>query len=46
MDGTAGLRGHRHVEEAQLNDVDRLGAADPSGMLRALASAGLLPKLA
>jgi hypothetical protein len=40
VDGTAGLRGHRHVEEALLNDVDRLGAADPSGMLRALASAG------
>jgi glucose/mannose-6-phosphate isomerase len=40
LDGTAGLRGHRHVEEALLNDADRLLAADPSGMLRALASAG------
>src|SRR5690606_15422285 len=28
------------VEEALLNDTDRLLAADPSGMLRALASAG------
>ena len=33
-------RGHRHVEEALLNDPDRLLAADKSGMLRALASAG------
>ena len=40
MDGTAGLRGHRHVDDALLNNVERLGAADPSGMLRALASAG------
>jgi hypothetical protein len=40
VDGTAGLRGHRHVEEALLNDVGRLDKADPSGMLRALASAG------
>lgn len=34
------LRGHREVEEDLLNDTDRLLAADPSGMLRALASAG------
>lgn len=34
------LRGQREVEEALLNDTDRLLAADPSGMLRALASAG------
>ncbi len=40
LDGTAGLRGHRHVDEALLNDVERLRAADPSQMLRALASAG------
>jgi hypothetical protein len=40
VDGTAGLRGHRHVDDALLNNVERLGAADPSGMLRALASAG------
>jgi glucose/mannose-6-phosphate isomerase len=40
LDGTAGVRGHRHVEEALLNDPERIIAADPSGMLRALASAG------
>jgi glucose/mannose-6-phosphate isomerase len=40
MPGSAGLRGHRHVEESLLDDPDRLAAADPSGMLRALASAG------
>ena len=40
LDGTAGVRGHRHVDEALLNDTDRLQAADPSGMLWALASAG------
>src|SRR5687767_12952588 len=38
--GEEWLRGHRDVEEALLNDTDRLLAADPSGMLRALASAG------
>ncbi|HEY7225749.1 MAG TPA: SIS domain-containing protein [Micromonosporaceae bacterium] len=32
--------GHRKVEEALLNDTDRLIAADKSGMLRAIASAG------
>jgi glucose/mannose-6-phosphate isomerase len=40
LDGTAGLRGHRHVEEALLNDANRISENDPSGMLRALASAG------
>jgi len=40
LDGTAGVRGHRSVDEALLNDVDALQAADPSGMLWALASAG------
>jgi hypothetical protein len=40
LDGTAGLRGHRHVEEALLNDANRINESDPSGMLRALASAG------
>ena len=40
LDGTAGVRGHRHVEEALLDDLARLDAADPSGMLRHLASAG------
>lgn len=38
--GGAWLRGHREVDEALLNDPDRLIEADPSGMLRALASAG------
>ena len=40
LDGAAHVRGHRHVDEALLNDTDRLQAADPSGMLWALASAG------
>src|SRR5262245_7151180 len=40
LDDAAGVRGHRHVEESLLNDADRLLAADQSGMLRALASAG------
>ena len=39
-DDPPGLRGHRHVAESLLNHVDRLLAADPSGMLRALAFAG------
>jgi len=38
--GGAWLSGHREVDEALLNDTDRLIEADPSGMLRALASAG------
>jgi hypothetical protein len=40
LDDRAGVRGHRHVEESLLNDPSRLFAADQSGMLRALASAG------
>jgi glucose/mannose-6-phosphate isomerase len=40
LDGTAGLRGHRHVDEGLLESAERIQAADPSGMLRALASAG------
>ena len=40
VDDGAGIKGHRHVEESLLNDAGRLHAADPSGMLRALASAG------
>ncbi len=40
LDGTAGLRGHRHVDEALLDNGERLREADPSQMLRALASAG------
>jgi glucose/mannose-6-phosphate isomerase len=38
--GAAGVRGHRHVEESLLDDETRLQLADPSEMLRALASAG------
>ena len=38
--GSGWPTGHRHVEEGLLNDADRLLAADQSGMLRALASAG------
>jgi glucose/mannose-6-phosphate isomerase len=40
IDGTAGVRGHRHVDEALLDNADALAAADPGGMLRATASAG------
>jgi glucose/mannose-6-phosphate isomerase len=40
LNGSAGVRGHRHVDEALLNDVGALHNADPSGMLWALASAG------
>jgi hypothetical protein len=40
IDGTAGVRGHRHVDEALLDDPEALAAADPGGMLRATASAG------
>jgi D-arabinose 5-phosphate isomerase GutQ len=40
IDGTAGVRGHRHVDEALLDDPPALAAADPGGMLRATASAG------
>jgi D-arabinose 5-phosphate isomerase GutQ len=40
LDGTAGIRGHRHIEESLLDDPDRIAEADQSGMLRALASAG------
>src|SRR5262245_46478253 len=39
-DGTAGVRGHRHVDEALLDRPVALAEADPSGMLRAIASAG------
>ncbi|HZO67442.1 MAG TPA: SIS domain-containing protein [Kribbellaceae bacterium] len=39
-DGTAGVRGHRFVDEALLDNADALAQADPSGMLRAVASAG------
>ena len=40
MEGGPGIRGHRHVNEALLDDPAGLTAADRSGMLRALASAG------
>jgi hypothetical protein len=40
LDGTAGLRGHRYVDEGLLESAERIQAADPSGMLRSLASAG------
>jgi hypothetical protein len=39
-DGAAGVRGHRFVDEALLDNADALAQADPSGMLRAVASAG------
>lgn len=40
LDGTAGLRGHRHVDEGLLDNVGALAEADRSGMLRALAASG------
>ncbi|WP_018348040.1 SIS domain-containing protein [Longispora albida] len=40
LDGTAGIRGHRHVDEALLDDAEALAAADHSGILRAVAGAG------
>jgi glucose/mannose-6-phosphate isomerase len=40
LDGTAGVRGHRHVDEALLDDPVALDAADPGLMLRHTASAG------
>ena len=40
MEGGTGIRGHRHVNEALLDDPARLDEADRSGMLRALAAAG------
>jgi glucose/mannose-6-phosphate isomerase len=40
LDGGAGVRGHREVDLALLDDVAALEAADPGQMLRATASAG------
>jgi glucose/mannose-6-phosphate isomerase len=40
LDGTAGVRGSRTVDERLLNDVAAMEAADPGMMLRATASAG------
>jgi glucose/mannose-6-phosphate isomerase len=40
LDGTAGVRGHRHVDETLIDDPAAVDAADPGQMLRATASAG------
>ncbi|HEX7744453.1 MAG TPA: SIS domain-containing protein [Micromonosporaceae bacterium] len=40
MDGSAGVRGSRVVDEARLDNPDALADTDPSGMLRFTASAG------
>ena len=40
MDGTAGVRGNRTIDERLLDDVEAIEAADPGGMLRATASSG------
>jgi hypothetical protein len=40
LDGTAGVRGHRHVDESLIDDPAAVEAADPGQMLRATASAG------
>ena len=40
IDGTAGVRGFRHVDEGLLDDPDAIAANDPGGMLRATAAAG------
>jgi D-arabinose 5-phosphate isomerase GutQ len=40
IDGTAGVRGHRHVDEALLDNQAAIEAADPGEMLRHTASAG------
>jgi glucose/mannose-6-phosphate isomerase len=40
LDGTAGIRGHRHIDEELLNSSKRLSEADRSQMLRHVASAG------
>ncbi len=40
LEPTAGISGHRHIEESLLDDADALNRADASGMLRALAAAG------
>src|SRR5262245_27153238 len=40
IDGAAGIRGHRAIDEALLDDTAALEATDPGGMLRATASAG------
>lgn len=40
VDGTAGVRGHREVDEELLDDAEALERNDPGGMLRATAAAG------
>src|SRR5690606_27578274 len=40
VDGTAGIRGHREVDEVLLDDPEALERNDPGGMLRATAAAG------
>jgi hypothetical protein len=40
VDGTAGVRGHRDIDEALLDNVEAMSRNDPGGMLRATASAG------
>jgi glucose/mannose-6-phosphate isomerase len=40
IDGTAGVRGHRHVDEALLDDLTKVEELDPGQMLRHTASAG------
>ena len=34
MEGTAGVSGHRHADEALLDDAAQLSERDPGGMLR------------
>jgi hypothetical protein len=40
IDGTAGVRGHRHVDEVLLGDPAAMAAADPGEMLRHTAAGG------
>lgn len=40
IDGAAGVRGHREIDEGLLDDSAALSANDPGGMLRATASSG------
>ncbi|MGI5245341.1 SIS domain-containing protein [Dactylosporangium sp. CA-139066] len=40
LEGTAGVRGHREVDLALLDNAEALERNDPGGMLRATASAG------
>lgn len=40
VNGTAGLRGRRTVDERLIDDAAAVAAADPAGMLRATAAAG------